>query len=183
MTAKRRDSFRFTLLGPLIVLFAIFTVVPAGAEDSSKAHAAKEAMQDAFDSVESLAAGFLKALSASDRRAIGRMTLNRDEFERIVWPTLPAAQPGSNLTVDFVWNLFQVRSRSVLERLIAKHSGKAYTVSAVRFAGQKQDYSGFTIHRDVRVQDSAPDGVERELRLYASIIEVAGKFKLYGFKR
>lgn len=134
-------------------------------------------------SIEELVSRFLDKLKQQDREGIAALALNRDEFEQNVWPYLAASEPGTNMTVDFVWGQLNVRSRSSLASLSSRYAGRDYRLQSIRVTGGREEGDGFTLYRDVKLQLEETNGEQRELKLFGSVIEIEGCYKIFSFVR
>lgn len=134
-------------------------------------------------SIEELVSRFLDKLKQEDREGIAAMALNRDEFEQNVWPYLPASEPDTNMTVDFVWGQLSVRSRSFLASLSSRYAGRDYRLQSIRVTGGREEGDGFTLYREVKLLLEETKGEQRELKLFGSVIEIKGCYKIFSFVR
>ena len=131
-----------------------------------------------FDSPESLARAVLDRFAAGDTEGLRRLAVTEQEFRQRVWPELPASRPERNLPFSYVWGDLSQKSGQSLQQLLAKHTGRAYTLASVRF-GATTPYETFTVHRDsVFVVRGAE---EPEVRLCGSMIEAAGRWKVFSY--
>lgn len=131
-------------------------------------------------SLDALGSRFLEALASSDRDALRSIAISKEEFERNVWPKLPASRPGSNLTPDWVWSQYALKNNASFESLMQRYGGQQYEYAGLEFRGETRDYGDFLLHMEsvLRVVDG---GEEKKVRLFGSVIEQAGQFKIYGF--
>ncbi|HSR52489.1 MAG TPA: hypothetical protein VLV83_16815 [Acidobacteriota bacterium] len=109
------------------------------------------------------------------------MAVSREEFEQYVWPSLPASQPGSGLTSEWVYNQSLLRSLGGFEKVMGWHAGREYGFRDIRIDGGVKQYQGFTIHDDPVLSITDERGKAREIQLFGSIIERDGEFKIYSF--
>ena len=93
---------------------------------------------------------------------------------------MPASKEP-NITCDWVWSNFTPKNYSRLGRTLAAYGGQQYTLVRLRFAKGTKDYNTFKVHDDTRivVKDSA--GQEQELKLFGSILESDGQFKIMSY--
>jgi hypothetical protein len=134
----------------------------------------------ATDSIERLARRFLETLAEGDRRKIKAMALTHDEFVARIYPGLPASRPGSNLSAEFLWRQTLLRNLAGLQKTMG-YAGRRLQFVSIRLADGLQEYDGFRMHRDVRLTVRDSDGKEFEVKLFGSILEAGGKFKIYSF--
>lgn len=140
------------------------------------------ALIGAFSSLEDATEDFLQALARGDRQEIEARALNRAEFVTLIYPALPASRFTSNLSADFVWGQSVMRSRAGLTETL-RHAGRRYELVELRVAGGVKEYPGFGLHQDVRLLVREESGSRQELKLFSSIIELDGKFKIYSFRQ
>jgi hypothetical protein len=131
-------------------------------------------------SLDVLGRRFLSALESSDEASLRAIAITKYEFERNVWPKLPASEPGSNLSSEWVWNQYALKNESSLSRLLRRFGGKQYEFAGFEFRGETRDYGEFLLHTEA-VLRVAENGEEKRVRLIGSVIEEAGQFKIYGF--
>ena len=109
------------------------------------------------------------------------LAIDEEEFRVIVWPHLPAARPERNLTWQYVWRDLSTKSQfHARARLAAWRTTDARVVD-VTFEGPVEDYGPYRIHRESAVRVRMPDGQERTERLFGSMIEHGGRFKVFSY--
>lgn len=165
-----------------IVAAALFTAA-CGSADAARSESERFSARlvNTSGSIDQAAARFLEALALADARRIRSLALTREEFDAVVWPALPGSEPGSGLTPDFVWGMYAPRNTSALRRLLARHGGRRYELEAVEFTAPVRDYGSYRIHPESRLAVRGPSGEATTLRLFGSVIEQDGRFKIYGF--
>jgi hypothetical protein len=138
-------------------------------------------LANAHHSADGLVRDVLEAFAARDDQRLRGLALTEEEFRRRVWPSLPAARPERNLPFSYVWGDLQQKSESRLRTVLAVHGGRPYHLSAIRFAGGTTEYPGFRVHRDavLTVRDTA--GARHDLRLFGSVLEMNGAWKVFSF--
>ena len=140
-------------------------------------------LSGSHDSVRDLSTGFLAALADKDAQTIKKLGISKPEWDRFIWPELPAARPHTNLTSDFVWNHMKVRSDSELSRTLQDYGGIRYQLLSVRLAGKTTTYPSYTVHREPRLRIRDVIGKEREIGLFGAIVERKDEFKILTFVR
>ena len=120
-------------------------------------------------------------LVRGDDRALWRMAVDSSEFSEVVWPAMPASRPELNFDLEFVWSSHDVRNRRAFEKLVAKYGGRYMELVEVA-PTEVQDYGAFRIHRRPMVTVRDASGDEHRLRLFGSLIEQDGRYKLYSFR-
>jgi hypothetical protein len=136
-------------------------------------------LTNAANSPDALAKHFLKALAQGDEAAMRSLRITKEEFCRYVFAELPASKVP-NLTCDFAWQQGTLNSDKGLYEILPEHKGKHYELIAVRFEKGTISYDACHIHRDARLCVRDERGAEKELKLFGSILEINGKFKLFS---
>jgi hypothetical protein len=134
-----------------------------------------------FFSKEALAEGVIKALSGGDLQSLKDMALSRDEFERCVWPEMPASNPRTNLTLDYVWNDEHARSARYLAMIFERYRGKKMRLVRVIQRGPTTEYRSHKAYSDMTAIARDESGKEMEYPLFGTLIELDGVWKVYSY--
>lgn len=128
-----------------------------------------------------LASAILDALTRRDADRLQALALDEREFREHVWPELPASRPERNLPISYVWGDLNQKSQASLGRVLAAQGGKGYALVSLAFSAGTTPYKTFVVHRKavVTVRDGA--GAQTDLRLFGSVIEQGGRFKVFSF--
>lgn len=137
-------------------------------------------LDHAHSSPEALARHFLKAVAAKDLTELRQMRITKDEFCRLVWPELPSSRI-QNLSCDFAWDQATLRSEGGLYDLLPSHGGKRYELVSLSFAKGIDSYAGYKVLKEPRVVVKDESGRQQEVRLFGSMLEMNGQFKLFSF--
>lgn len=137
-------------------------------------------LDNAKPSADVVATAVLDALSRRDLPALEALALNDTEFRNHVWPELPASRPERNLPYSYVWGDLQQKSRLALKRTLEGHGGRLYTLLQVGFGG-RTEYESYTVHRETTLRVRDTTGVEHELRLWGSMLEQDGEWKVFSY--
>jgi hypothetical protein len=138
------------------------------------------ALSPSYPSKDEAVEVFLQALTARDRAALQAVVLTETEFRKYVWPALPASDPAVGMPVDYIAAEFRQKNEAFAAGLINDHGGKEYRLLAATFGGASTDYGSFRVHRETRLDLRGPTGVTT-LRLFGSMIESGGRWKIYSF--
>jgi hypothetical protein len=138
-------------------------------------------LSNARESPEAVAAAVVAGLAARDAPGLRALALTEAEFRDIVWPRLPASRPERNLPWDYVWNDLRAKSDAHLGELVTRWEDRGEDVVAVTFRGESTDYGPFRVHRESVVSLRARDGDPRSTRLFGSVIEMQGRFKVFSY--
>ncbi len=138
-------------------------------------------LPNAHGSAESLAQAVLDALKREDINSLNTLTLNEQEFREHVWPELPAARPERNLPFSYVWGDLHQKSNARLRATLAKHGGNKYELVSIRFTGETTRHQSYRVHRDSELTVRDNEGREQQVRLFGSVLEKNGRFKIFSY--
>jgi hypothetical protein len=138
-------------------------------------------LDHAAPSAEALARDVLQALERRDAVRLRSLALTEAEFGRIVWPELPAARPERNLPLAYVWGDLQGKSNAGLRRVMAASGGRGYALTGVQFLGGTTQYRSYLVHRQARLLVRDERGHEQTVRLFGSVLERRGRFKVFSY--
>ena len=157
-----------------LVLLAIAALAGCGTSASSV-----RILSNADPTPEALAARFLDALSRDDLEAIKAMRLTEQEFCAYVFPELPSSKLP-NVHCDFVWSQATLNSMAGMTRMQKAHKAKRYELVSVRFAAV-ETYDSYRVHKEPVVTVRDESGATTEARLFGSMLELDGQYKLFSF--
>ncbi len=160
---------------------ALAAMLLVGASQTRAGEAPAPRLAPTFASLDELAVALRDALRAADVDRLRRLAVTADEFRDVVWPELDAARPERRLSWDFVWSQHELRHERGLARAAGLFGGQDLVVTAVDFTQETRDYPTFRLHRGSVVRLVTPAGASREAEVFASVIEVDGRFKIYSF--
>jgi len=135
----------------------------------------------AHTSPDALAQAVLTALERRDQSALHGLALSEEEFRTHVWPSLPAARPERNLPVEYVWNDLRQKSVAELASTLTRQGGRHHQIVSVDLEGHARDYGGFRVHSGVSLKVREPGGGSSELRVFGSLIEQEGRWKVFSY--
>lgn len=160
-------------LFPLCLSLALSVGCPIGGGDAP-------VLRHAQPSAEALAERVLQALAQRDEMGLKDLVLTKDEFCTYVWPELPSSRI-KNLTCEWVWDSYGPSDAAGLRRILSQHGGNSYRLERVYVVGGTTEYKSFRVHEDVRVVVVDGTGQDKELRLFGSLLDYGGQFKLFSF--
>jgi hypothetical protein len=137
-------------------------------------------LANAASSPEELARGFLRALAVADVSTLKALRLTKAEFCDHVFPELPSSKVP-NLSCDFAWDQATLRSDGGLYDLLSSYGGKRYELVSLRFAGGTEPYKTYRVIKDARLVVRDEKGEEKEVKLFGSMLEMDGRYKLFSF--
>lgn len=163
-----------TVLGALLLAF--------GAVSQIGCQQPLAPLEHTLESPEAVARAVLTGLNSRDIAGLQGLAITEHEFRKLVWPKLPASRPGRNIPWDYVWNDLSSKSKMQLQaRLHEWQPSNNGSVIKVVFTGETTDYETFRVRRKSIVTIRTPDGNETSYRLFGSIIEQGGRFKVFSY--
>lgn len=126
----------------------------------------------------------LGALSARDPDALHALRATESEWKAMLaWQVPVGARPRvlREEVRDLAWQMVDSKSLHYERHLLHQYGGRDFDVKAVSFDKGTTEWTGFRVHRQVRL-DLVADGTEVELGT-GSIVEIAGRFKFASFIR
>jgi hypothetical protein len=130
---------------------------------------------------DTLIARFVDALARQDTAATRTMVLGRAEYGWIYFPSLQQMNPGINMQPEVMWMLQSRESDKGIVRVMRRLGGGqarfgAYTCEpAPRVEGANRYW------HDCAVETIAPDGEKATLKLFGSLIERGGRWKIVSY--
>jgi len=128
-----------------------------------------------------VARAVLDALHAKDADRLATFALTKDEFEGLVWPTLPVSRPEVGMPVDYVWQDTSTKSRAYLARTLAALGGRRFTLERVEFRGETTTTDDYTVSRRTYLVVRDESGEQRAIQVFGSIIRQDGRSKVYSY--
>lgn len=123
----------------------------------------------------------LERIAAGDRDGLLGSALTEAEFREVVYPELPASRPERNTSADYLWRGLRQKSENALAFTLDRHAGAPPELLAVDFLGETTDYGSYRVHRKTALTVRAPEGGKTVLRVFGSMIERAGRYKIFSF--
>jgi hypothetical protein len=134
-----------------------------------------------FESDEALARAVLDGIARKDGDGLLRLSVTEDEFEELVWPTLPVSRPEVGMPIAYVWQDTRSKSRNHLIQTLAKFGGQRYQLARLQFDGPTTDHGTYTVSRETSLFVRDDRGRERKLQLFGSIIRQQGRSKVFSY--
>jgi hypothetical protein len=144
------------------------------------AAASPRRLVNARPSAEELARSLLTALALRDGDKVKALRLTREEFCRYIFPELPSSKLP-NVTCDFVWDQATIKSLGGFVKMWPRHEGRRYELISLRFKDGTDTYRTYKVHKETHLLVRDEKGWEHELRLFGSMLEMDGQFKLFSF--
>jgi hypothetical protein len=138
-------------------------------------------LQHTLDSPQAVAEAVVAALDRKDIAALERLAVSELEFQRLVWPRQPAARPERNIPWEYAWRDLASKSRLQLRGRIAEWQPGPLTVVDISFDGDTTDYETYRVLRKSKVTLRDAAGRRTTARLFGSVIEQQGHFKVFSY--
>ncbi len=135
----------------------------------------------ALSSDEALARAVLDAIARKDTAELIRLSLTKEEFEAIVWPTLPASRPAVGMPSRYVWQDTSNKSRAYLEKTMTDWGGRRLELIHIEFGGETTDAGVYSLSRKTRLVVRNEAGTEQSIRVFGSVIRQRGRSKVYSY--
>lgn len=165
----------------IIIVTLLTTLSPGCSRNEGFGNSPDKDLDYYFGSIEELSRSFLAALQEGDLPAMREMAVDREEFERLIWPHIPASRPGSNLTVEFVWRQAQLNSLSGLRETVDRFS-LARNIELVRvdLTGEAREYGEVRLLMRPWIVLSV-DGHEKRVEMFGAVMLHDSKYKIYSY--
>jgi hypothetical protein len=136
-------------------------------------------LANARSSPEALARAALAAVTANDEEALSALMVTRDEYETLLWPSLP---DGNQMPFDFVWSLTGPRSRKARREVLGEYGGLPLELVKVDLGEDIEEYEGFALYREARMTvRRKDDGREGVFPLMDVLVVMDGGWKFLNF--
>jgi hypothetical protein len=131
---------------------------------------------------EQLVRRFMKALAANDSTDLRTMLLNAREFVDLVYPESPYTHPPYRQSPALVWNQIQNPSASGFTRLVRRLGSQPLHYLDHRCDAKPDRNARNLIWTNCFVRLTNPNGDTTSHRLFGSVIQRDGKFKIVSYK-
>jgi hypothetical protein len=133
-----------------------------------------------FDTKEAAAQAVLDALWSRNPDRLRDLPITETEFRKHIWPALPVAKADIGATPDYAWAEMSQKNAGYLGALLAEYGGRRLILRHVSFRGQVTGYDTFTTHGKTELTVDV-DGRQEAVRLFGSMIESGGRWKIYSY--
>jgi hypothetical protein len=123
----------------------------------------------------------IQSLEAADTAAVASLAIDQAEFAWFYFPHSIYTAPPYELPPGLVWFQSQNRTSRGLTRLLRNYAGKSLYHSGYTCPDDGEPWGGGRIWHGCTVLGELPSGERVEERLFGSILEVDGRFKLVSF--
>ena len=133
---------------------------------------------DAPRSIDELVTRFVEAVEDSSTVTLAALTLSRAEFAYLYFPTSIHARPPYAQPPSVNWLLLEQNSLKGRYRLLRRFGGTHLHVTTHHCAGTPLVQGANRIHETCVLRIRGEDGRTEDVRLFGSIVERDGRFKL-----
>ena len=172
---------RFLFPGLLSLRLAALAIAAAILLPSAGCGFFRPQLQHTLGSPQAVAEAVIAGLDRRDVAALERLAVTEWEFQRLVWPRQPAARPERNIPWEYAWRDLASKSRFQLRGRLSEWSAGPVSVVGVAFDGETTDYGTYRVQRKSRVTLRDAEGRVTTARLFGSIIEQRGQFKVFSY--
>jgi hypothetical protein len=130
---------------------------------------------------EATASAVLTALEHRDREALLALSVTQEEFETVVWPTLPASRPEVGMPSTYLWQDTDTRSSAHLDETLRRWGGRRLRLVRVEFGGATTEHGPYSLSRKTHLVVRDESGAELTVRLFGSMIRQGTATKVYSF--
>ena len=135
-------------------------------------------LTDGARSLDALTDAFAAAVMAQDTAAMHTLRVTEREHTELLWPEFPASR--NNYSAEFAWENLDRSSVKDAARIADDHGGAPRRVVATECRRGVTEYDTFRIHGDCWVVWAAPDDGRDTVKLFGSIVEMDGRYKVVG---
>jgi hypothetical protein len=142
----------------------------------------RQQMVNAAPSLEDLGKQVLAAVEKNNFNALDSMRLTEQEYRAYIWPALPVSKIKQwQKQYQYVWGDVDTKSKYGLQLMLGKHGGQKFDFVRIRFAENTEKYHDCTVHKDAWLTLKDRSGAEKELKLFGSVVESSGRYKVMSF--
>lgn len=135
-------------------------------------------LSDGAGSLDALTEAFAAAVVAQDTAAMHALRVTEREHTELLWPEFPASR--NNYSAEFAWENLDRSSVKDAARIAADAGGAPRQVIGTECRRGIAEYETFRIHGDCWVVWETPDGGRDTVKLFGSVVEMDGRYKVVG---
>ena len=140
-----------------------------------------ERLEGGADSREAALAAYVRALETRDTVAIARLSVSRDEFAWLVYPTATQGLPPYDVEPGLMWFLLSSRSDRGARRALAVYGGRPLRVTGFDCAAAGSREGANTLWGPCTARWRTAQGESVSVRLVSQILEREGRFKVLSY--
>ena len=133
------------------------------------------------DSRDGLVARFADAVARQDTAAVRAMVLDRAEYAWIYFPSLRRMNPATNLQPEVMWMLHAQESEKGITRVLRRLGGGQARFGGHACEAAPQVEGASRYWHACTVETIAQDGEKAALKLFGSLIERGGRWKIVSY--
>ena len=128
-----------------------------------------------------LVAGFVDAVARRDTAAVRGMVLDRAEYGWIYFPSLQRMNPATRMQPEVMWMLHQQESEKGITRVLRRLGGGQARFAGYACEAAPQVEGANRYWHACAVETVAADGEKATLKLFGSVIERGGRWKIVSY--
>ncbi len=163
----------------LVFALGLLPLLPGPCGDGSSIEGQR--LSGSVSSLEELATEVLAGLASADTSRLEAVRLTEHEHNDLVWPELPAGQPGSDFPVDIAWDNISLRNRAALGRLLSAYDGHALGLVGVECRGEKATFESFEVRTDCWVTLERDGDTLPPQQLFKDVLDRDGELKIFRY--
>ncbi len=133
------------------------------------------------DSRDELVETFVNALARADTLGLAALAMTPSEFAWLYFPHSMYMEPPYQLPPGMVWFQLQNRSSRGLNRALSRLGGQTLYYTGYRCPDEGEPYGEGWIWHGCTLLGKLPTGEDVEQRLFGSIFEWRGRYRLVSF--
>jgi hypothetical protein len=137
--------------------------------------------RDASPSIDALAERFVDAIARNDTAALRRMVLDRAEFAWLYYPSSHVSRPPYEAPPHLLWGQILAASNEGVSRALVRYGGRPLRFVAATCAQAPRVEDANRLHERCVLTLRDGDAPSFNARLFGSVIERDGRFKLISF--
>ncbi|HEX2079571.1 MAG TPA: hypothetical protein VHG08_17730 [Longimicrobium sp.] len=142
-----------------------------------------DSLSGGASSRDELVARLVQAVERQDSAAIRGLVLDRAEYAYLYFPSLQRMNPATNLQPEVMWMLHAQESEKGITRVLRRLGGGQARFGAYDCEEQPQVEGEGDIRywHQCTVEVIAPDGQSAPLKLFGSVMEHGGRWKIVSY--
>jgi hypothetical protein len=137
-----------------------------------------DSLWPAFTTKEDLARAFVTAVAERDIRRLAPTLLTRAEFAWLYYPENPISRPPYELPAGIAWFELEGNSMTGVRRALASYGGRTTVFRGVSCDAHPLVQGPNRLWNRCTLALTLEDGTAASVRMFGSILERAGRFKL-----
>jgi hypothetical protein len=139
-----------------------------------------DTLRHAAPSREAVAARWLAAMTARDTQALRHLALDRAEFAYLYYPGTALSEPPYSMPAELLWSQMYMSSEDGARAALRTLAGRRATMVSFRCPESPRREGANSLHQNCLVVLRVDGRTLPETRVFGTIIERDGRFKLVG---